>query len=164
MFEATRSGFDGQLALDDVAFVAGPCSLPTMCSFESQTCGYTSSGRARWIHQSWSSTETGPKTDHSLETENGLGNLSSVLIKHFFIQCFCVSFANCNVFVLFTHPQAIEDVDEFVTSSEQIWKNLALHHLLTNGSSAVNGCHQNASPTSWYKHHNNPHHSSLPVS
>ncbi len=24
----------------------------------------------------------------------------------------------------------------------------------------MNGCHQNASPTSWYKHHNNPHHSS----
>lgn len=75
MFEATRSGFDGQLALDDVAFVAGPCSLPTMCSFESQTCGYTSSGRARWIRQSWASTKTGPKTDHSLETENGEGNL-----------------------------------------------------------------------------------------
>uniref|UniRef100_A0A9J7XLE9 MAM domain-containing protein n=1 Tax=Cyprinus carpio carpio TaxID=630221 RepID=A0A9J7XLE9_CYPCA len=71
VFEATRSGFDGQLALDDVAFVAGPCSLPTMCSFESQTCGYTSSGRARWIRQSWASTKTGPKTDHSLETENG---------------------------------------------------------------------------------------------
>ncbi len=25
----------------------------------------------------------------------------------------------------------------------QIWRNLALHHLLTNGSSAVNGCRQN---------------------
>ncbi len=42
-----------------------------------------------------------------------------------------------------THPQAIEDVDEFVSSSEQILINLALHHMLTNGSSAVNGCHQN---------------------
>ncbi len=29
---------------------------------------------------------------------------------------------------------------------EQIWRNLALHHLLTNGSSAVNGCRQNKSP------------------
>ncbi len=38
---------------------------------------------------------------------------------------------------LFTHPQAIEDVDEFVTSSQQIWRNVALHHLLTNGSSAL---------------------------
>ncbi len=35
------------------------------------------------------------------------------------------------------------DVDEFVSSSEQILRNLALHHLLTNGSSAVNGCRQN---------------------
>ncbi len=38
------------------------------------------------------------------------------------------------------HPQAIQDGDQFVSSSEQIWRNLALCHLLTNGSSAVNGC------------------------
>ncbi len=49
-----------------------------------------------------------------------------------------------------THPQAIPDVDEFVSLSEQIWKHFAkLHHLLTNGSSAVNGCHQNESTNSW---------------
>ncbi len=47
------------------------------------------------------------------------------------------------------HPQAIQDVDEFVSSSEQIWRNLALHHLLTNGSIAVNGCRQNESPNIW---------------
>ncbi len=45
----------------------------------------------------------------------------------------------------FAHPQAIQDVDEFISSSEQIWRNLALHHLPTNGSSAVNGCRQNES-------------------
>ncbi len=39
-------------------------------------------------------------------------------------------------------PQAIQDV--------------AFHHLLSNRSSAVNGCRQNESPNSWYKHHNNP--------
>ncbi|XP_051533001.1 apical endosomal glycoprotein [Myxocyprinus asiaticus] len=71
VIESIRSGFDGQLALDDVAFVSGSCSLPTMCSFESQTCGYTSSGKAKWIHQNWASARTGPKTDHSLETEKG---------------------------------------------------------------------------------------------
>ncbi len=48
-----------------------------------------------------------------------------------------------------THPQAIQDEDEFVSSREQIWRNVALHHLLTNGSSAVNGCRQNESPNSW---------------
>ncbi len=41
--------------------------------------------------------------------------------------------------------QAIQDVDEFVLD---IWKSLELHHLLTNGSSAVNGCRQNESPNS----------------
>ncbi len=46
-------------------------------------------------------------------------------------------------------PSAIQDVDEFVSSLEQIWRNLAFHHLLTNGSSAVNGCRQNESPNSW---------------
>ncbi len=42
----------------------------------------------------------------------------------------------------FTHPEAIQDVNE-------IWRNLALNRLLTNGFSAVNGCHQNESPNSW---------------
>ncbi len=41
-----------------------------------------------------------------------------------------------------THLQAIQDVDKFVSSSEEIWGNSVLHHLLTNGSSAVNGCRQ----------------------
>ncbi len=31
----------------------------------------------------------------------------------------------------------------WVSSQEQIWRNLVLHHFLTNGSSAVNGCRQN---------------------
>ncbi len=43
----------------------------------------------------------------------------------------------------------MKDTDEFVSSSEQIWRNLALHHLLTDESSAVNGCRQNESPNSW---------------
>ncbi len=49
------------------------------------------------------------------------------------------------------HPQAIQDVDEFISSSEQIWRNLTLHHLLTNRSSAVNGCRQYEVPNSWLK-------------
>ncbi len=35
---------------------------------------------------------------------------------------------------------------EFVSSSEQIWRNVSFHHLLKNGSSAVNGCRQNENP------------------
>ncbi len=41
------------------------------------------------------------------------------------------------------NPLASQDVDEFVSSSDQVLRNLALHHLLTNGSTAVNGCRQN---------------------
>ncbi len=42
------------------------------------------------------------------------------------------------------------------SSSEQLWRNVAFHHLFTNRSSAVNGCRQNESPNSWQKHYNNP--------
>ncbi len=34
----------------------------------------------------------------------------------------------------------------WVSSLEKFWRNVALHNLLTNGSSAVNGCRQNESP------------------
>ncbi len=47
------------------------------------------------------------------------------------------------MFLKCTHPQAIQNIDEFVSSSEQIWRNVALHHLLIDRSSAVNGCRQN---------------------
>ncbi len=43
-------------------------------------------------------------------------------------------------------------------------RHLAIHQLLINGSSAVNGCHQKESPHSWWKHHNNPQKSSLSFS
>ncbi len=54
-----------------------------------------------------------------------------------------------NICCKFTHFQGIQDVDEFASLAEQIWRNSALHHLLTNGSSAVDGCRQNESPNSW---------------
>ncbi len=75
-----------------------------------------------------------------------------------------VAVARYNIFVLFSSfkvkgivhqkgtfsehllTQAIQDVDEFVSSCEQIWRNVALHQLLTYGSSAVNGCRQTESP------------------
>ncbi len=47
-----------------------------------------------------------------------------------------------------SHPQDTLDIDEFVTSWEEFWRNVESHHLLTNGSSAVNECHQNESPNS----------------
>ncbi|XP_044029538.1 apical endosomal glycoprotein isoform X2 [Siniperca chuatsi] len=72
MFEAVRSGFDGRVAIDDVAFVGRPCTVPRMCSFEGQRCGYSSSGKVHWLHRSGNTATTpGPKTDHTLETELG---------------------------------------------------------------------------------------------
>ena len=72
MFEAVRSGFDGQVAIDDVSFVARPCSMPRLCSFEGGQCGYSSSGNIRWLYRSGAtSTITGPLTDHTLETKQG---------------------------------------------------------------------------------------------
>ncbi|XP_076836501.1 apical endosomal glycoprotein [Brachyhypopomus gauderio] len=71
VFEAVRLGFDGQVVIDDVEFVEGPCSLPSLCSFEGQLCGYSRSGAALWLHQTGLSARIGPKTDHSLQTEMG---------------------------------------------------------------------------------------------
>uniref|UniRef100_A0AAY4CBS1 MAM domain-containing protein n=1 Tax=Denticeps clupeoides TaxID=299321 RepID=A0AAY4CBS1_9TELE len=70
VFEAVRSGFDGLVAIDDLALVPGACSVPSSCSFEAQSCGYASTGSTLWVRQRAVS-GTGPKTDHTLETENG---------------------------------------------------------------------------------------------
>uniref|UniRef100_A0A3B5LIQ1 MAM domain-containing protein n=1 Tax=Xiphophorus couchianus TaxID=32473 RepID=A0A3B5LIQ1_9TELE len=70
MFEAVRSGFDGQVAIDDVAFLVGPCTIPRKCSFEGQKCGYSSYGAINWLHRNGhTTTANGPKTDHTLGTE-----------------------------------------------------------------------------------------------
>ncbi|KAJ4926564.1 hypothetical protein JOQ06_008737 [Pogonophryne albipinna] len=72
MFEAVRSGFDGRVAIDDVTFLEGPCTVPKKCSFEGQRCGYSSSGPGHWLYRrGLSATGSGPKTDHTLETELG---------------------------------------------------------------------------------------------
>ncbi len=44
------------------------------------------------------------------------------------------------------YPQAIQDVDEFVSSSDL--EKCSITSLLSSGCSAVNGCHQNESPNS----------------
>ncbi|XP_073334470.1 apical endosomal glycoprotein [Pagrus major] len=72
MFEAVRSGFDGRIAIDDVAFTDHLCTVPRMCSFEGQQCGYSSSGKVNWLYRNgYTTTPAGPKTDHTLKTELG---------------------------------------------------------------------------------------------
>ncbi len=58
--------------------------------------------------------------------------------------------------------QAMPDVDEFVSSSEQIWRNVALHHLFTSGSSTVNGCRQNEKHENITIIHTSPVHKWMP--
>ncbi len=45
----------------------------------------------------------------------------------------------------YTSSQAFQVVEEFLSSSEQIWRNWALHHLLTNTLQWMNRCRQNES-------------------
>ena len=72
IFEAVRSGFDGRIAIDDVALSERPCTLPRMCSFEGQQCGYSSSGKVNWLYRNgYATTMNGPMTDHTLETKLG---------------------------------------------------------------------------------------------
>lgn len=86
MFEAVRSGFDGRVAVDDVMFLERPCTIPRMCSFEGQRCGYSSSGKVHWLHRNGhTATTTGPKTDHTLETK--LGQKKSWQIEIFNYCC-----------------------------------------------------------------------------
>ncbi len=56
------------------------------------------------------------------------------------------------------HPQATQDGDELVSSAEQIWRNVALHHLLTNGQwmGAVRMRVQTADKTSHNPHYSSP--------
>ncbi len=72
-------------------------------------------------------------------------------VKYCVLRCDCLVVfkeiiqPKMKICLTFTQPQDIKDVGEFVSSSAQIWRNLASHHLTNNGSSAVNGCHQNES-------------------
>ncbi len=84
--------------------------------------------------------------------------------KSNFVVCFFLKVIvyprNNSETVLTLHPSCrlicfwiSQNLDEFLF---WMWRNLVLHLLLNNGSSALNGCHQNESPNSWQKHHNNP--------
>lgn len=87
IFEAVRSGFDGRIAIDDVSFAQHPCTAPRMCSFEGQQCGYNSFGKIYWLHRSgYTSTTSGPKVDHTLETEQG-DTIGRPFEKRLIIEC-----------------------------------------------------------------------------
>lgn len=73
IFEAIRDGSVGQVAIDDINVMSGPCAAPTRCSFEAGTCGFSSEGTYKWsLHQNIHFTpQTGPALDHTLQSFTG---------------------------------------------------------------------------------------------
>ncbi|XP_012576620.1 PREDICTED: apical endosomal glycoprotein, partial [Condylura cristata] len=51
LFEGLRDGFEGTMALDDVAVRPGPCWAPEQCSFEDSACGFSAEGQGLWKRQ-----------------------------------------------------------------------------------------------------------------
>ncbi|XP_029301211.1 apical endosomal glycoprotein [Cottoperca gobio] len=147
MFEAVRSGFDGRVAIDDVTFLEGPCTVPSMCSFEGQRCGYSSFGQFQWLYRrGLTATVTGPKTDHTLETELGFYMMantgenilpaggSTVLtspVRHGNSRTVCVSFwyhmggVNPGSLTLYMKPVKGERLKIFSNSLNQgdVWRH-----------------------------------------
>uniref|UniRef100_A0A8C8RHU5 MAM domain containing 4 n=1 Tax=Pelusios castaneus TaxID=367368 RepID=A0A8C8RHU5_9SAUR len=71
-FEALHDGHLGDMALDDITVRAGACGPQESCSFEANTCGFSSSGQYPWARQSrGSSAAAGPPTDHTSGTARG---------------------------------------------------------------------------------------------
>ncbi len=73
-------------------------------------------------------------------------------INSVLLNCIC-EFAPASFFALFElkeyFTQKLQFAENlFAFSLEQMWRNVALHHLLINRSFVVNGCHQNESPKS----------------
>ncbi|XP_078391706.1 apical endosomal glycoprotein-like isoform X2 [Cetorhinus maximus] len=73
IFEAFQRGSTGAIAIDDVSVVGGACEAQGICSFEANTCQYTSTGMQGW---EWLAGDPGtssnrPVTDHTTETTEG---------------------------------------------------------------------------------------------
>uniref|UniRef100_A0A8C4Y1N3 MAM domain containing 4 n=1 Tax=Gopherus evgoodei TaxID=1825980 RepID=A0A8C4Y1N3_9SAUR len=73
IFEALRDGYLGNMALDDVTVRAGACGPQTSCSFEANSCGFSSSWQYTWARQSnaTGTATVGPPTDHTMGTARG---------------------------------------------------------------------------------------------
>ncbi|KAM5331330.1 LOW QUALITY PROTEIN: apical endosomal glycoprotein [Glossophaga mutica] len=71
LFEGLRDGYQGTMALDDVAVRPGPCWAPERCSFEDSVCGFSTGGL--WTRQASATggTAWGPGADHTTETAQG---------------------------------------------------------------------------------------------
>jgi len=77
MFEAVASqGYQGDIALDDISVIDGPCSAPKVCGFEfDDQCGYSNLAGypLQWFRDrnGTSSVGTGPSRDHTTQSDQG---------------------------------------------------------------------------------------------
>ncbi|XP_033751986.1 MAM and LDL-receptor class A domain-containing protein 1-like [Pecten maximus] len=67
--------WQGDIALDDISVVTGPCPAPAVCDFEADFCGWTQdkTDDYDWTRDrnGTSSTGTGPAYDHTTESQYG---------------------------------------------------------------------------------------------
>ncbi|XP_038638510.1 apical endosomal glycoprotein [Scyliorhinus canicula] len=73
IFEATLISSTGDISIDDVNVVGGECEAQGMCSFEANSCQYTSTGMQRWerLPGDPKNSSNRPITDHTTETTHG---------------------------------------------------------------------------------------------
>ncbi|XP_039670520.1 MAM and LDL-receptor class A domain-containing protein 1 [Perca fluviatilis] len=75
ILEATVGGMAGDIAIDDMSLISGPCPASDMCDFEEGSCNWQqqTTDDFDWVRQSGSAhnPNTGPDSDHTTNTPTG---------------------------------------------------------------------------------------------
>ncbi|XP_032904767.1 apical endosomal glycoprotein [Amblyraja radiata] len=74
IFEGSRTDGSGSIAIDDISVVGGSCEPQQFCSFEADSCSFTSTGARTWQRESGDSgtrTKNRPPIDSTLGTGQG---------------------------------------------------------------------------------------------